>query len=73
MQTLQWRKSTYSGDSSNCLEIAATSSVIHVRDSKATGSPHLVFPSSAWLTFISHAASSSRSRQTTVGQPSLDS
>ncbi|MEV7737183.1 DUF397 domain-containing protein [Streptomyces sp. NPDC088921] len=72
MQTLQWRKSTYSGDSSNCLEIAATPSVIHVRDSKTTGTPHIVFPSFAWVAFISHTASSSRSRQTTEGQPSLD-
>ncbi|MCX4859840.1 DUF397 domain-containing protein [Streptomyces canus] len=62
MQTLQWKKSTYSGDSSNCLEIAATPGAIHVRDSKTTGSPHLVFPSSAWVAFISHTPSNSDSR-----------
>jgi len=72
VQTLQWRKSTYSGDSSNCLEIAATPGAIHVRDSKTTGSPHLVFPPSAWVSFISQTASSSRSRQTTEWQPRLN-
>ncbi|MDI5909911.1 MULTISPECIES: DUF397 domain-containing protein [Streptomyces] len=73
MQTLQWQKSTYSGDSSNCLEIAATPGAFHVRDSKTTGSPHLVFQSSAWVPFISHATSKRRSRQSAEGWPSLDS
>ncbi|WP_329228311.1 DUF397 domain-containing protein [Streptomyces canus] len=72
MQTLQWQKSTYSGDSSNCLEIAATPGAVHVRDSKTTGRPHLVFQPSAWVPFISHTASNSRSRQPAEGQPSLD-
>ncbi|MFF1306614.1 DUF397 domain-containing protein [Streptomyces sp. NPDC058307] len=72
MQTPHWQKSSYSGDSSNCVEIAAISSATHVRDSKSTESPHLVFQSFAWAAFISHTASSSRSRQTTEGQPGLD-
>ena len=57
MKTPHWQKSTYSGDSSNCLEIATTPTTIRVRDSKTTRSPQLVFQSSAWALFLSHAAS----------------
>ncbi|MEU9174140.1 DUF397 domain-containing protein [Streptomyces sp. NPDC048420] len=53
MQTLHWQKSTYSGDSSNCVEIAATLTAIHVRDSKITEGPHLAFPATVWIHFIS--------------------
>ncbi|MFF0084649.1 DUF397 domain-containing protein [Streptomyces canus] len=72
MQPIHWRKSTYSGDGSNCVEIAAVSSTTHVRDSKMSGSPDLVFQSFAWVAFVSHTASRSLSRQTTEGKPSLD-
>ncbi|MFF7953109.1 DUF397 domain-containing protein [Streptomyces griseorubiginosus] len=73
MQTLQWKKSSYSGDSSNCVEISATLTAIQVRDSKTMGSPHLAFQRCAWVPFISHAASNSRSRQSAEERPSLDS
>ncbi|MEU0425854.1 DUF397 domain-containing protein [Streptomyces canus] len=63
MQPIHWQKSSYSGDGSNCVEIAATPAVIHIRDSKVTKGPHLAFRFSAWVSFISHAASGSRSRQ----------
>ncbi|CAM5674940.1 DUF397 domain-containing protein [Streptomyces aurantiogriseus] len=34
MQTLHWQKSSYSGDSSNCLYVAATpTDTIHLRES----------------------------------------
>ncbi|WP_155054626.1 DUF397 domain-containing protein [Streptomyces blattellae] len=56
MQTLHWQKSTYSGDSSNCVEIATTLTTIHVRDSKTPTGPHLTFPPTAWADFLSHAA-----------------
>ncbi|MGW0425208.1 DUF397 domain-containing protein [Streptomyces sp. NPDC003015] len=72
MQPVHWQKSSYSGDGSNCVEIAAISSATHVRDSKMTDSPHLVFQSFAWVAFISQTASSSYSRQATKGQSSLD-
>ncbi|MFK4148103.1 DUF397 domain-containing protein [Streptomyces sp. NPDC004065] len=56
MQPLHWRKSSYSGDSSNCVETARTLQAVHVRDSKApTGTP-LTFPPAAWARFISSAA-----------------
>ncbi|MGW4908149.1 DUF397 domain-containing protein [Streptomyces sp. NPDC004270] len=56
MHILQWRKSTYSGDSSNCVEIAITSSAVHVRDSKNPTGPRLTLRSSAWTHFVSCAA-----------------
>ncbi|WP_078612688.1 DUF397 domain-containing protein [Streptomyces canus] len=55
MQPTHWRKSSYSGDGSNCVEIAATKTVIHVRDSKNAEGPQLAFQPSAWSLFIFHA------------------
>jgi hypothetical protein len=45
-----WRKSSYSTNASNCVEVALTSPV-GVRDSKNTG-PTLAFPATAWATFL---------------------
>ncbi|RZB17232.1 DUF397 domain-containing protein [Streptomyces sp. F001] len=56
MQITRWQRSTYSGDGSNCVEIAATPATIHIRDSKRAEGPHLTFPPSAWAPFISYAA-----------------
>ncbi|WP_079173094.1 DUF397 domain-containing protein [Streptomyces monashensis] len=56
MQTLHWQKSIYSGDSSNCVEIATTPSAIHIRDSKNTGGLQLTITSSTWTEFIRYAA-----------------
>jgi hypothetical protein len=63
VQNPHWQKSTYSGDSSNCVEIAAAPTTVHIRDSKKTQGPNLAFQLSAWVSFISHAASGSCSRQ----------
>jgi hypothetical protein len=59
MQPIHWRKSTHSGDGSNCVEIAAAPAAIHVRDSKDTQGPRLAFRPSAWARFLSHTASGS--------------
>lgn len=59
MRTLQWRKSTYSGDSSNCVETATTPTSILVRDSKNPAGSHLAFPPTAWGDFLSHTANAS--------------
>ncbi|MGW4888683.1 DUF397 domain-containing protein [Streptomyces murinus] len=56
MHILHWHKSTYSGDSSNCVEIAATPSTIHIRDSKTLTAPHLTITPTTWAAFLSHAA-----------------
>ncbi|MFG2471252.1 DUF397 domain-containing protein [Streptomyces canus] len=57
MQNPHWHKSSYSGDSSNCVEITATQTIVHIRDSKNTEGPHLVFPITVWSRFISHTPS----------------
>ncbi|WP_406100506.1 DUF397 domain-containing protein [Streptomyces canus] len=71
MQTLQWQKSTYSGDSSNCLEIAATPAFIHIRDSKSAEGPQLAFQPPAWSLFIFHATADRHPHPSLAAQPSL--
>ncbi|MFD0275046.1 DUF397 domain-containing protein [Kitasatospora sp. NPDC127111] len=49
-----WRKSSYSGDAGQCIEVAdGFADVMPVRDSKDPNGPALVFPSEAWASFIS--------------------
>ncbi|WP_078841650.1 DUF397 domain-containing protein [Streptomyces acidiscabies] len=55
MHALIWRKSSYSAETSNCLEIAGpwqSPTTIHIRDSKTPTTPHLTFPHSAWAHFL---------------------
>jgi hypothetical protein len=59
VHSAHWKKSSYSGDGSNCVEIAAAPATIHVRDSKNTGGPHLTVAPSAWAAFLSYAISPS--------------
>jgi hypothetical protein len=48
-----WRKSTYSGQDGNCVEIASNlPGVIAVRDSKDPDGPVLGFTHSDWALFI---------------------
>ena len=47
-----WRRSTYSGPTSNCVETAPDSNAILVRDSKVVASPVLELDNAAWQTFI---------------------
>jgi hypothetical protein len=60
MHTSHWQKSSYSGDGSNCVEIATTPTTIHIRDSKTPTGPHLTFPPTTWADFLSHAADARR-------------
>ncbi|MFD3586471.1 DUF397 domain-containing protein [Streptomyces sp. NPDC058683] len=53
MPELVWQKSTYSGDASNCVEIATTPTTIHIRDSKASAGPQLTVAPSTWAHFVS--------------------
>ncbi|MFK0104717.1 DUF397 domain-containing protein [Streptomyces sp. NPDC091217] len=53
---LHWRKSTYSGDSSNCVEAAIAPEAIHIRDSKHTAGSHFTIAPSAWAHFVSYTA-----------------
>ncbi|WP_235618489.1 DUF397 domain-containing protein [Embleya scabrispora] len=47
-----WRRSTYSGATSNCVETAPDTDAVLVRDSKVAAGPVLELESGAWQTFI---------------------
>jgi hypothetical protein len=50
---LDWFKSSHSsGEGGACVEVAAGSAAIHVRDSKERGGPRLTFTRSAWSGFV---------------------
>ncbi|MFG2469082.1 DUF397 domain-containing protein [Streptomyces canus] len=51
-EDLHWYKSSYSGDQGECLELAATPSTIHIRDSKTPTAPALTVTPSAWSAFL---------------------
>lgn len=54
MQTIRWRKSSHSGDSSNCVEMATTPAAVLIRDSKTTSGPRLGLSPTAWAVFLAH-------------------
>jgi Domain of unknown function (DUF397) len=56
LSTATWRKSSYSGASSNnCLEVTdALPGVLPVRDSKVPAGPVLLFGAPSWATFVEH-------------------
>jgi hypothetical protein len=48
----RWRKSSYSGSASDCVEVAFVGDQVATRDSKNPTGPALVFTRSAWTTFL---------------------
>ncbi|MFJ4667714.1 DUF397 domain-containing protein [Kitasatospora purpeofusca] len=53
MTPVSWRKSSYSGNGGNCVEIAPDfPGLAPVRDSKDPEGPALVFPADAWRAFV---------------------
>jgi hypothetical protein len=49
----EWRKSSYSGQSGNCVEVARNlPGLVTVRDSKEPGGATLVISQAAWRVFI---------------------
>jgi Domain of unknown function (DUF397) len=46
-----WRKSSYSGTQTNCVEVAGLDHVVAVRDSKDPAGPALTFSPGAWASF----------------------
>ncbi|MGW6539728.1 DUF397 domain-containing protein [Streptomyces sp. NPDC055051] len=55
---LDWFKSSYSSSSNgnDCVEVASTPAIIHVRDSKNTTGPRLAFGPAAWAGFVAYSA-----------------
>jgi hypothetical protein len=56
----QWRKSSYSGNTGNCIEVSGLGPVIAVRDSKNSARRALTFPPSAWRRFTMDISDSQR-------------
>ncbi|CAL9552320.1 hypothetical protein SUDANB58_04473 [Streptomyces sp. enrichment culture] len=55
---LVWFKSSYSGtEGGQCVEVAAGSATVHVRDSKAVAGPVLAVSREAWAGFVGLASS----------------
>jgi Domain of unknown function (DUF397) len=53
-----WRKSAYSGGTSNCVEVAGNlPATVAVRDSKDPEGPALTFGHHAWKAFTGHVKS----------------
>ncbi|GGZ46583.1 MULTISPECIES: DUF397 domain-containing protein [Streptomyces rochei group] len=53
---LHWLKSSYSGpDGGNCIEVAADTTRVHVRDSKDPHGRRLRFSSTSWAAFATYA------------------
>ncbi|WP_320067743.1 DUF397 domain-containing protein [Micromonospora sp. RTGN7] len=48
----EWKKSTRSGSSGSCIEMADNLPSILVRDSKDRQGPVLCFPASLWSSFV---------------------
>ena len=54
---LAWFKSSYSdSEGGNCVEVAACTGTVHVRDSKDKAGPELAFTPDAWAAFVAYAA-----------------
>ncbi|AZS86084.1 DUF397 domain-containing protein [Streptomyces griseoviridis] len=56
---LVWFKSSYSSSSEgdSCVEVAASSSTVHIRDSKVIGGPQLAVAPGAWAGLVAYALS----------------
>ncbi|GAA3302546.1 DUF397 domain-containing protein [Streptomyces cinereospinus] len=53
---LYWFKSSYSSSSEpgDCVEVATTPRIIHIRDSKTPGAAHVTVAPGAWSHFLTH-------------------
>ncbi|MFG1808781.1 DUF397 domain-containing protein [Streptomyces sp. NPDC049040] len=53
----EWTKSSYSGSNNNdCVEVAASSGAILVRDSKDPEGARFSFSTEAWASFLAYAS-----------------
>ncbi|MFJ9665514.1 DUF397 domain-containing protein [Streptomyces sp. NPDC101219] len=53
---LAWFKSSHSGtEGGDCVEVAAGTGSVHIRDSKAVAGPVVEVSREAWADFVEHA------------------
>ncbi|MFJ5099872.1 DUF397 domain-containing protein [Streptomyces sp. NPDC088554] len=53
LENMAWRKSSYSGQGGDCLEVCdGVPDVTPIRDSKQPRGPVLVFPANSWSVFV---------------------
>jgi hypothetical protein len=50
--TYRWRKSSYSVENGECVEVAVAAGAVAVRDSKVPGGPRLTFPAAAFAHLV---------------------
>ncbi|MEU2734785.1 DUF397 domain-containing protein [Streptomyces sp. NPDC007095] len=56
-QPLVWKKSSYSsGEGGQCVEVARTGTLVHVRDSKRAAGPVFAVTPTEWTAFLRMAA-----------------
>ncbi|MFJ2968511.1 DUF397 domain-containing protein [Streptomyces collinus] len=55
---LHWVKSSYSSgpDPGDCVEVAHAPAMIHVRDSKTPGTPHVTVAAATWESFLAYVS-----------------
>ncbi|WP_335979411.1 MULTISPECIES: DUF397 domain-containing protein [Streptomycetaceae] len=51
-----WRKSSFSGNEYECVEVALHTDQVRARDSKDRTGPQLVFPAQSWREFVAAVA-----------------
>jgi Domain of unknown function (DUF397) len=51
LETARWRKSSYSGTESACVEVAMTQGTVGIRDTKNRNGGVLVIPEDTWHSF----------------------
>ncbi|HEX6357565.1 DUF397 domain-containing protein [Actinophytocola sp.] len=56
---VEWRKSTFSTASGECVEVARGAEAVGVRDSKNPAGPALTVTPTAWIAFIDLAGGAS--------------
>ncbi|WLQ42835.1 DUF397 domain-containing protein [Streptomyces laculatispora] len=55
LEAAAWRKSSYSGQGGDCIEVAGLTTRTAVRDSKNPTGPALVLSDRAWAAFVAEA------------------